>query len=141
MRHLPSFARPLLLLVAIAPFAACHAARAADPPKALTPTLDVEVEDHGPDKSTRLAKFSLSVLDGRAGFESRDGDLAYDLGVHAQKKGEEEQLTLVVKRKSKDGSGDVDVAASLPARPGSRVLVGQVERSDGRTTSVIARVR
>lgn len=137
MRHLAHLA----LFAAIGPFVACHVARAAEPPKTVSPTVDIEVEDRGPDKTAHVAKFSLSVVDGRAGLKSRDGDLVYDLGVHVSSGAETPHYSLVVKRADRGAGADIDLVSALPQHAGPRVLVGRIERADGRLTTVAAQVR
>lgn len=63
-----SFSRKLVLVsvslgaLVLLP-SACHPAHAADAARAMTPTIDVEVEDRAADKSTHVMRFSLSVID------------------------------------------------------------------------------
>ena len=58
---------------AISPFLACRSAQAADAPLAITPTIEIEVEDRDADKSSRTARFSLTMLEGHAQIATRDG--------------------------------------------------------------------
>lgn len=68
------FPRLALVPFAMIAFAACHAAaHAADPPRAVSPTMDVEVEDRGSDKSVHTARFSLGLVNGNADVKSSDG--------------------------------------------------------------------
>jgi hypothetical protein len=130
----------LLMLAcgALGPFAACHAALAADPPRPLTPTVDIEVEDRAPDKSSHVARFSLSLVDGRAQIQTRDANAKYDLGVHTVSPAEK-TYSLVLKRAG--GIGEIDLSSAIPQNAGPRVIIAKIDRADGHLTSVVAQVR
>lgn len=134
------FARLVLALAALGPFAACHAAHAADPPRALSPSIDLEIEDRGPDKSSHVARFSLGVVDGHAGLKSQDGETRYHLTASAGGGGDP-TYRLDVKRADSRGAGaDIDLNAAIPQHAGPRVVVARIERADGRVTAVTAQV-
>jgi hypothetical protein len=134
-----SYKLALLVLAcgALGPFAACHAAHAADPPRALTPTVDIEVEDRAPDKSSHVARFSLSLIDGRAQVNTRDSTAKYELGVHTINS-PERSYSLVLKRAG--GIGEIDLSSAIPQNAGPRVILARIDRADGHLTSVVAQV-
>lgn len=118
---------------------ACHPAHAADAPRAMTPTIDVEVEDRAPDKSSHLVRFSLSIIDGHAQLKSRDGEARYDLVAHSSPS-TTPHFTLNLKRSDSAAAGDIELSSAIPLGPGQRVLVAKIDRADGRFTSVVAQV-
>jgi hypothetical protein len=128
-----------LAAVALVP-SACHTAHAADAPKPITPTVDVEVEDRAPDKSFHVARFTLSMIDGRAQLLSHDGEAKYDIGVHTQNTSDP-HFSLVLKRAEPGRGGDLDLTSAIPQHAGPRVLVARIDRADGHLTSVVAQVR
>lgn len=128
-----------LIVAGLAP-SACHSALAADAPKPMTPTIDVEIEDRAPDKVSHAARFSLSVVDGRAQLGARDGDAKYEIGIHAQPSSEA-PYALIVKRGDHGRAGDIDLTSSIPQHAGPRVLIAKIDRADGHVTSVVAQVR
>jgi hypothetical protein len=134
-----SLALVVLSLAALVPVA-CHSAHAAEPAHAMTPTIDVEVEDRAPDKSSHTARFSLSIIDGHAQLKARDGEARYDLSAHASPS-VAPHFSVNLKRSDATGVGDLDVASAVPLAPGHRVIVAKIERADGRSTSVVAQVR
>ncbi|MBX3185561.1 MAG: hypothetical protein KF819_01045 [Labilithrix sp.] len=131
-------ARVILFCAALGPFAACHA-RAADPPRAITPTVDVEIEDRAADKSVRTTRFALVLVDGRAKVATDDSDAKYSVEAHALREAEP-SFALKLARHAHDHSGEIAVDASIPQRAGPRVLVAKIDRADGRTTVVSAQV-
>ena len=140
-----TFARTLVLVVAVslAPLvllpSACHPAHAADPARAMTPTIDVEVEDRAPDKSSHVVRFSLSVIDGRALLKARDGDAKYDLDARSSPS-VAPHFTLNLKRSDGAAAGDIELSSAIPLGAGQRVLVAKIDRADGRLTTVVAQV-
>ena len=123
---------------ALGPFAACHTAHAADPPRPLTPTVEIEIDDRAPDKSSHVARFSLSIIDGRAQVSSRDSNAKYELGVNA--KGPAEQYYQVFLKRA-GGIGEIDLSSAIPQNAGPRVVIAKIDRADGHLTSVVAQVR
>jgi hypothetical protein len=123
---------------ALGPFAACHAAHAADPPRPLTPTIEIEVEDRAPDKTIHVARFALSVVDGRAQLGMRDADAKYEVGLHTPAP-QQQGYSLVLKRAG--GLGEIDLTSAIPNHAGPRVILAKIDRADGRLTSVVAQVR
>jgi len=128
-----------LASVSLGPFAACHAFAAPDAPHALTPTIDVEIEDRNPDKSSHVAHFSMSVLDGKAMLTARDGDTHYELDTRVLG-ASEPTFTIKLRRSAPNNASDLDLVASIPQKAGARVLVARVDRADGHQTSVVAQV-
>ncbi len=133
---------PVRLVVVVSAailFSACHYAHAADPPKPMSPSLDVEVEDRAADKSMHTARFSLGIVNGRADLRSSDGDTRYALETHTNGS-DGATYALSLKRSDPHGAaGDIDLGSAIPQR-GPRVLVARIERADGRVTSVTAQV-
>ena len=140
MRFVPKQIAVITLVVSGLAPSACHSALAADAPKSMTPTIDVEIEDRAADKSSHAARFSLSVVDGRAQLGARDGDAKYEIGIHAQPSSDA-QYSLVLKRGDHGRDGDIDLASSIPQHAGPRVLVAKIDRADGHVTAVVAQVR
>ncbi len=138
----PKLALATLSLAALAP-SACHTARAADPPRALTPTIDVTVEDAAPNSPSHAARFALSVVDGHAQLKAHDGDADYALAAHTARPEPNvaPHFSLHVKRSGNARGADLDLASAIPLTPGARVVIARVERADGRRTSILAQVR
>jgi hypothetical protein len=130
-------ARFVVVACAVASFAACHA-RAADAPRTVTPSIDLEIEDRGSDKASHVARFSLSLADGRGSLNASDGDARYAIEAKALST-TEPRLVLKLDRHTHAG-GDVAVDASIPQRAGPRVLIAKIDRADGSSTSIVAQV-
>ncbi|MDB4934000.1 MAG: hypothetical protein JWP87_972 [Labilithrix sp.] len=124
---------------ALVPPACQSSAHAADAPKAMTPTVDLEIEDRGPDKSLHSARFSLSIIDGRAQLSTHDGDARYEIGVHSQATPNDPSFSLILKR-VQPSAGGLDLTSAIPQHAGPRVLVAKIDRADGHVTSVVAQV-
>ena len=123
---------------AMSPFLACHSAQAADSPRAISPTIEIEVEDREADKSSRTARFSLTMLEGHAQIATRDGQTKYDVEAHTTGSNDPHfRVTL----KRADGNGGLDISSSIPLRAGPRVLLAKLDRASGQLTSVVAQVR
>ncbi len=137
MRNLTALA---FVVAAVAPFAACQTAHAADPPHAISPSVDLEIEDRGPDLPAHTAKLTLVLVDGRAELKARDGDSTYELKARSTGNADP-RLELVVRRDERGSAGSFDVSAVIPEKPNGRVLVARVDRPAGRTTLVVAQVR
>lgn len=137
MRHFAiALAAPFVLAVF-----ACHSAHALEPARSVTPTIDLEISDLAPDKSSHVARFTLAVIDGKAGIKAQDGESRYDLEAR-EVATPDPRLALVVKRRTERGNADeIDVTSAIPEHPNGRVLVAKIDRTDGRSTSVIAQVR
>lgn len=130
----------VLASVSLGPFAACHALAAPDAPRALTPTIDIDVEDRRPDKTSHVAHFSMSILDGKALMTARDGDAHYEIDTRALPN-TDPSFTIKLKRSAPMNAGDFDLIAAIPQKAGARVLVAKIDRVDGQMTSVVAQVR
>jgi hypothetical protein len=102
--------------------------------------MDLEIEDRGPDMPTHTAKLTLVVIDGRAELKTRDGESTYELKAHSTHDADA-RLELGLKREERGAAGSLDVVASIPEKPGGRLLVARVDRPAGRSTLVIAQVR
>lgn len=136
-------ALPFLLLgaVAFSGFAACHhSAFAAETPRTLSPSVDIEVEDRAPGAAGHVARFNVSLSNGNADVTAADGDAKYAVGVHTIT-GAEPKLALRVKRSDRTPSADIEVSAAIPQQPGGQIVLARVDRSDGRTTTIVARAR
>ncbi len=140
MRFVPKQLAVVVLTVSALAPSACHSALAADSPKSVTPTLDVEIEDRAPDKSAHTARFALSMVDGRAQLNARDGDAKYEIGAHAQE-GTDAHFSLVLKRGDHGKDGDLDLTSAIPQHAGPRMLIAKIDRADGHSTSVVVQVR
>jgi hypothetical protein len=119
---------------------ACHAAHAADPPRTLTPTIDIEVEDRAADKSSHVVRFSLGIVDGHAQLKTRDGEAKYHLSAQSSSSNAP-HFSLNVRRSDTSAAGDLDLSSAIPLVAGPRVVVAKIDRADGRLTSVVAQVR
>lgn len=135
MRKLVRF---VLVCSVFTTFAACHA-RAADTPRSVTPTVDLEIEDRGADKSVHVTRFSLSLVNGHAKLSANDGDAKYYVEAEALP-ATEPRFAIKLDRHA-HAAGEVGVTASIPQRQGPRILVAKVDRDDGRMTTVVAQVR
>jgi len=129
----------VLACAALGPFAACHVAHAEGPTRATTPSIDLEIEDRAPDKSIHTARFTLSMIDGRAQLKAHDGDAHYAVDLHTPGPATQPNFSLSLKRGG--GSGDIDLSSAIPQHGGGRMVIAKIDRADGRFTSVIAQVR
>lgn len=131
---------PILALLA-APFPACHAnaAPAASPSAGNAPTVDIEVEDRGPqDKTAHLAKLTVVLVDHHVKVSARDGDAKYDLVAHMMTSpASDPHVGINLQRGQADRAFDLSLESSIAAKPG-RFVVAKVDRADGRVTTVTA---
>lgn len=122
----------------------CHAlspALAADSPKMLTPSVDIEVEDRAaPGATAHLARFNVSLLDGHGEVNAYDGDAKYAVSCQSITIADP-KLQLNVKRHDRLINAEFEIHGAIPQTPGARVVLGQIDRADGRSTTVIARAR
>jgi hypothetical protein len=132
-------------VLAAAPFAACHA-HAADPPHATSPAIDFEIDDRGwggshspsgPDKVGHVARWSVSLVDGRAKMQTRDGEARYELQAVTASPDNRLMLTLV---RDLGNARDLMVESTIAGKPGGRLLIARIDRADGHTTQVTAQV-
>lgn len=130
----------VLASVSLGPFAACHALAAPDAPRAPTPTIEIDVEDRGPERAFHSTHFSMSILDGKAWVTAHDSDAHYEIDARAQAT-PEPSFAIKLKRSEPKNAGDIELVASIPQRTGARVLVAKIDRADGHATSVVAQVR
>lgn len=128
----------ILSCAALGPFAACHVAHAADPPRAMTPSIDLEIEDRAPDKSNHTARFTLSMIDGRAQIKAHDGDTHYAVDIHTPGPATQPNFFLSLKRGG--GGGEIELSSAIPQHGGGRMVIARIDRADGRFTSVTAQV-
>jgi hypothetical protein len=146
MRFTPHrFALVVVAATALGLSAACHTARASETPRGLSPTLEIVVEDVASDRSAHVARFALSIVDGKAQLTTRDGDANYDLEARSLSEAgpvsQGPRFSLRLKRSQHGSTGDLELQSAVPQAPAGRVLVAKVERPDGRQTSVTAQVR
>lgn len=118
--------------------AACATAQAAEPPKNVAPTVDIDVEDRGADKQVHVAHFSLVLSDSGALLDANDGDARYAIEVHA---GSNARLGIKVKRDRPSKGRDLEVTSTIANEKGPRVVIAKIERVDGQNTSVVAQIR
>jgi hypothetical protein len=118
---------------------ACHIAQAADPPRTITPSIDVEVEDRAPDKSLHIARFTLSIHDGNAEVKTHDGEAAYVLEARNMPS-TDPHFSLKLKRSERNPTSDIELSSAIPLHAGPRLLVAKIDRADGHLTSVVAQV-
>lgn len=129
---------PLLFVACAGFFAApaCHSAFAADTPRTVTPSIDIEVEDRAPGNAAHTARFNVSLLNGHGDINASDGDSKYALSAHTIS---EQKLGLKVKRSDRSPSTEIEVDGAISAQPGERIVVARIDRADGHTTTVLAR--
>jgi len=124
----------------------CHAlspALAADSPKLLTPSVDIEVEDKGPSGPSHLARFNVSLLDGHGEITAYDGDGKYAFACQSLTTAEP-KVQLNLKRQvfhDRTVTSEFDIHGAIPQAPGVKVILAQIDRADGRSTTIIARAR
>lgn len=136
------FPRLALVPLALVAFAACQAAaHAADPPRAATPTMDLEIEDRGADKSVHTARFSLGLVNGNADVKSSDGDARYAVKTHRTTTDGAAYAISIDRSDAKGTGAELNLFSAVTLPPHTRVLVAKVERADGRVTSVTALIR
>jgi hypothetical protein len=121
---------------------ACHSASAAETPRMLSPSVDVEVEDKVPGSAAHTAHFNMSLSNGKADLNAADGEARYGLSVHTFSMTEGKLgLRLAVKRRDRSPATELDVSAAIPEQPSGRIVVARIDRADGYTTTVIAQAR
>jgi hypothetical protein len=131
---------PILLASCAAFFVpACHSAFAAETPKTLSPSIDIEVEDKGPAGAPHTARFNVSLVNGSGDLNASDGDAQYGISAHSISGSEPRLAAVKLKRTDRSPSAEIYVAAAIPAAPGERIVVARIDRGDGRTTTVLAR--
>jgi hypothetical protein len=142
-----TIARPLAfaIVASLTAFTACHA-RAADPPRATSPSMDVEIDDRGPDKSSHLAKLSVGFVNGQAKVWTQDGEARYEVDATTVRQPNAPYVELHLKR----GPGnrpfekpylDLDVEGTVPTPASGRVVIARLDRGDGHSTTVSVQVR
>jgi hypothetical protein len=136
---------PLFIVACAGVFCApaCHSsfAFAADPPRALSPSIDIEVEDRAPAPgTTHTAKFNVSLSNGHGDINVSDGDARYALSANTMST-TEPKLSLKIKRSDRSSEGDLEVAAAIPQQPNGRILLARIDRADGHITSIVAQAR
>jgi hypothetical protein len=130
-------------LIAGATFAApaCHSARAAETPKMVGPSVEIEIEDRSPGGgSPHSARFNVLLSSGNADINATDGDARYALSAHTITTSEP-KLGLKVKRVESSPSLGLEVSAAIPQAPGGRIVVARIDRADGHVTTIIAQAR
>lgn len=135
---------PLLFVACAGFFAApaCHSSVfAAETPRALSPSVDIEVEDRSPAASSiHTAKFNVSLSNGHGDINVADGDARYALSAQTITTSEP-KLGLKVKRSDRVPNADLEVSAAIPQQPGGRILVARIDRADGHVTTIVAQAR
>ena len=131
-----------LLLVACAGFIAAPAcqtsAHAAETPKIVGPSVEIEIEDRPPGGGTvHSARFSVLLSNGNGDINATDGDARYAVSVHTITTSEP-KLGLKVKRVESSPSLGIEVSAAIPQQPGGRILVARMDRADGHVTTIVA---
>jgi hypothetical protein len=127
------------IVLSLAAFTACHA-RAADAPRPTTPSMEVDVDDHGPDKSAHTAKLTIGFVNGEAKMTTSDSEAHYEVEAKTVR-APDSYIQLSLHRSHTDRSLDLEIRGSIAAQPNGRVVVARVDRADGRTTTVTALVR
>jgi hypothetical protein len=130
-----------LALVATAGFLAapaCHSAHAAETPKMIGPSVEIEVEDRAPaGGAAHTARFNVSLSNGNADINAADGEARYALSAHSFTTNEA-KLGLKVKRTERSPSADIEVSAAIPQQTAGRILVARIDRADGHVTTIVA---
>lgn len=137
---MPISHRFLPLVFTMGAVVACHSAHAAETPRVSSPSVDVEVEDRSPGAQPHLARFNVSLANGRGEITATDGDAKYALEAFIMRDAEP-RMALKVKRTDRAVSSDFEVSGAIPPQAGARVVVAQINRADGRTTTIIAQPR
>lgn len=139
--HMPP--RLPLLAVACAGFFAAPAcqstsARAAETPKLVGPSVDIEIEDRpSGGGAPHSARFHVLLTNGNADINATDGDARYALSAHTITTSEP-KLGLKVKRIESAPSLGIEVSAAIPQQPGARIVVARIDRADGHVTTILA---
>lgn len=134
------------LALVLLPASACmHDAHAADPSTTTTtssrpaPRVDVEVDERGgPDKSVHLAKISVLLTDGQGKVSTKDGDARIELSAHTIK--EADPRVMIALNWQTERGFEAHVESSITMHDTSKVVVSQITRPDGRTTTVTAQM-
>jgi hypothetical protein len=132
---------PLLTIACAGFFAApaCHSsAHAADTPKMIGPSVEIEIEDRPPGgAAAHSARFNVLLTNGNADINATDGDARYALSAHTITTSDP-KLGLKVKRVESAPSLGLEVSAAIPQQPGGRILVARIDRADGHVTTIVA---
>ena len=130
--------RPVVALaLECAPAVSAHAASSPRPA-----SVDVEVADTSGDRAPHSASFTLPLHEnGPTQVNAIDGLTSYTLKVSVGGAGDDRRLMMVVDRAQPGPAGALRFEATLPWRPGTRMVLGKVKRADGRSTEAVATIR
>jgi hypothetical protein len=121
-------------------FTACHA-RAADVPRAVSPSIEIEIDDRDAGKTLHVAKLAVGFVNGHAKLKTQDVDAQYDL--EAEYHAADPHIQISLRRSPRDNKVlELDVKSSIAAQAAgsARVVVARVDRADGQTTTVTAHI-
>jgi hypothetical protein len=120
---------------------ACHSAHAAETPKMVGPSVEIEIEDRSPGGGpAHSARFNMLLANGNADINATDGDAKYALSVHTITTSDP-KLGLKVKRVESSPSLGIEVSAAIPQQAGGRIVVARIDRADGHVTTIVAQAR
>lgn len=120
---------------------ACQHARAAEAPKMIGPSVQIEVEDRAPGGGhAHSARFDVSLSNGFADIDASDGDAHYAISANVVSSSEP-KVGLKVKRTERSPSADIAISAAIPQQPGARIVVARIDRADGHVTTILAQAR
>jgi hypothetical protein len=102
--------------------------------------MEVEIDDRGPDKAEHVAKLVVGFVNGQAKMSSADGDGRYDLEASTVRDREDTYVQLALHRGHGERALELEVRASIPTATSGRVIIARIERADGRSTVVSARM-
>jgi hypothetical protein len=125
------------LVLTLGTATACQAH--AETPHAVQPSLEVEIDDRGPDKSDHVSRVVLGFVNGEAKIETTDGPARYE--VEAKSVRDPAPIVqLGLRRSQSDRSRDLNVRTSFVLKGNERVMVTKVDGADGHSTTVTARL-
>jgi hypothetical protein len=104
--------------------------------------MEVEIDDRGPDKAEHVAKLVVGFVNGEAKMSSdADGDARYDLEASTVRdRSGTPYVQLALHRGHGEHALELEVRASIPTAASGRVIIARIERADGRSTVVSARM-
>lgn len=135
----PSFTRraAAVIVLCLATATACQAH--AETPRPAQPSLELEIDDRGPDKADHVSRVMVGFINGQAKIETADGPARYEVEATTIQN-PSPFIQLVLKRSHSDRSRELNVRTAVVLKGNERVMVTKVDGADGQSTTVTARL-
>ncbi len=107
--------------------------------------IAIEIRDSAPQHGSQVSRFSLPLFDhGGSRVESEAADHVYKIDVHRDGDDVSSPIFFDLQRSQRGRDSHVNEAklhAIVRMKPGQRVVIARIERSDGSRTEVVATLR